>query len=104
MSAYTAIYPKDGPGSSTVKLITAVSNIGGDYDINTRQFICQHPGIYIFTLHLYKEYGVNYATCYIRKNGSNMIEIYSNLAHDNGYYESSNMVILDTSSFEFTVL
>ena len=35
MSAYTAIYPKDGPSSGTVKLITAISNIGGDYNINT---------------------------------------------------------------------
>ena len=95
MSAYTAIYPKDGPGSSTVKLITAVSNIGGDYNINTGQFICQHPGIYIFTLHLYKEYGVDYAYCSIRKNGSNMIHIQSSPAYDNSYYEGSNTAILE---------
>ena len=95
MSAYTAIYPKDGSGSRTVKLITAVSNIGGDYNINTGEFISQHPGIYVFTLHVYKENGVDYAYCYIRKNGSNKIEIHSNPANDNGYYESSNTVKLE---------
>ena len=95
MSAYTAIYPQDGPSSGTVKLITAVSNIGGDYNINTGHFICQHPGIYVFTLHLYKEYGASYAKCYIRKNGSNNIRIRSDRANDNGYYESSNTVILE---------
>ena len=95
MSAYTAIYPEDGPGSSTVKLITAVSNIGGDYNINTGQFICQHPGIYVFTLHLYKKYDVNAAYCYIRKNGSDKVWAYSDPYKDNGYYESSNTVILE---------
>ena len=95
MSAYTAIYPKDGPSSGTVKLITAISNIGGDYNINTGQFVCQHPGIYVFTLHVYKEYGVHYAQCYIRKNGSDRVLAFSNPNNDNGYYESSNTVILD---------
>ena len=95
MSAYTAIYPKDGPGSSTVKLITAVSNIGGDYNIKTGQFICQYPGILVFTLHLYKKYGVDAAYCYIRKNGSDKVWAYSDPYKDNGYYESSNTVILE---------
>ena len=75
MSAYTAVYPEDGPSSGTVKLITAVSNIGGDYNINTGQFICQHPGIYVFTLHLYKTSGVDLADCYIRQNGSIQIPL-----------------------------
>ena len=98
-SVYTAIFPEDGPGSSTVKLITAVSNIGGDYNINTGQFICQHPGIYVFTLHLYKEYNVNKAYCYIRKNGSGQVYVYINpdSNSDAGCYESSNTVILQLS-------
>ena len=73
MSAYTAAYQADGPGSGTVKLITAVLNIGGDCNINTGQFMCQHPGIYVFTLHLYKEFSVSHGDYYIRKNGSGMI-------------------------------
>ena len=95
MSAYTAIYPKDGSSSSTVKLITAVSNIGGDYNINIGQFICQHPGIFVFTLHVYKKYGVDYAWCFIRKNGSNKVHAYSDPNNNNGYYESSNTAILE---------
>ena len=50
----------------------------------------------MFSLHLYKGYYDNYAQCYIRKNGSNQLLVYSQRGRsdDTGYYGSSNTLVI----------
>ena len=96
MSAFTAVYPIDGSVSGTIKLDMEITNIGGDYNKHSGQFVCQHPGIYVFNLHIYKAYHDNEAYCYIRQNGNDIVwtESDPHSSSDGGLYESSNSVIL----------
>ena len=95
-SAFTVHNDANGPTSGTIKFVNFITNIGGNYDTSTGQFICQYPGIYVFSLHLYKETDDHYAQCYIRKNGSNQLLVYSQRGKsgDSGYYESSNTFVI----------
>ena len=96
MSAFTAVYPSDGSASGTIKLDTEITNIGGDYNKHSGQFICQHPGIYVFNLNIFKDFNKDQAYCYIQQNGNGKIWTKSNpdSSSDSGLYESSNSVIL----------
>ena len=92
-SAFTVRNPVDGPTSGTIRLVTVISNIGGHYDTSTGQFTCRYPGVYAFSLHIYKGWYSDLAGCYIRKNKANVIQAYLD-PNGNSYLESSNTVIL----------
>ena len=100
-SAFTARYPSEGQTSGSLKYGTLITDIGGQFTASTGQYICEYPGIYYFEFHLFRSstpsYG--YAYCYIRKNGSNQILAYVQPASNclNGFYESSNSVVLHLS-------
>ena len=97
MSAFTVWGRRNGPTAGTIKFITAITNTGGHYDTSTGQFICQYPGIYVFTLHIMKDAnGDDFAYCFIRMNGSNQVRAFSNPSSNSdwGFYESSNTVAL----------
>ena len=95
-SAFTVYHHENGPESGTIKFTKYITNIGGHYDTSTGRVTCRYPGIYVFSLHLYKDTDDNYAQCYIRKNGSNQLLVYSRRgkSDDSGYYESSNTLVI----------
>ena len=94
-SAFTATHPASGATSGTIKFNNFITNIGGHYDTSAGQFTCKYPGIYVFSLHIYKHPAYDYAQCYIRMNKANVIFAHTN-PHGNNYEytESSNSVIL----------
>ena len=73
---------------SSVKL-----NIGGHYSTTTGKYICHFPGIYVFSLNLYKKSGASTIYCDIRKNGSGVAHA-SVPSQSSGYYESSASTVL----------
>ena len=98
-SAFTVFNPRNGPNLGTLKFYHIVTNIGGHYNELTGQYHCSNPGTYVFSLHLYKEYGFDSAHCDIRKNATRLIHVLSDpdIKSDRGYYESSNTVTLHLS-------
>ena len=93
-SAFTVDYPQNGPASGTIRFNNVRTNIGGHYDTSTGQFKCQYPGTYVFSLHIVRDSGYTRAYCYIRKNKSNMVYVYTQPSSTSGYYGSSNTVVL----------
>lgn len=72
-SAFTVWYPVNGPTAGTVSFSRIVTNIGGQYFPNTGKFYCSHPGIYYFSMAIYKNYYSQVAYCYMRKNGAGLL-------------------------------
>lgn len=97
-SAFTAWHPGAGPNSGSVAFNTVLSNTGNDYNSSSGVFTCEHEGVYIFTLHLYKypSAAYDFVRCYIQRNGINEIVAFNNPHHqsDTGLYEASNSVTL----------
>ena len=95
-SAFTAWIPKQRPANDTISFTNMITNTGADYKTSTGQFICYYPGFYYFTLNIFKERSTNYASCYIRKNGSKLLPAYTDphASSDTGYYESTNSVVV----------
>lgn len=73
------------------------ANIGGHFDPAGSSFICEYPGIYVFTVHLYKSYSDSKAACDILVNGNTTITAYTMPAFQQGLfylYEAGNTVVL----------
>ena len=69
-----------------------ISNIGGHYSPVTGQFTCQYPGVYVFSLNLYKDSDEVSAHCDIRLNGVSQIFVYA--SYSKGSHEGSSSVVL----------
>ena len=69
-----------------------VSNIGGHYSPVTGQFTCQYPGVYVFSLNLYKNKDEDSTHCYIRLNGVSQVFVYATYTW--GFHEVSSSVVL----------
>ena len=72
-----------------------ILNIGGHYSTTTGRYTCYYPGIYVFSLNLYKgSRASGEVYCDIRKNGSNVA--LANVPNEGvyGYYESSASTVL----------
>ena len=93
-SAFTVYNPYNGPASGTIRFNNVRTDIGGHYNTSTGQFKCQYPGTYVFLLHILRDSGHTFAHCYIRKNKSNMVYVYTHPSSTSGYYSSSNTVVL----------
>ena len=67
----------------------------------TGKFTCPYSGIYVFVVTIYKidlslpDY--TYIYCYIRENGSNLIQVESHVTSDSfeSSFESSNFAVID---------
>ena len=93
-SAFTVYNPASGPTSGTIKFTSFITNIGGHYDTSTGQFTCPYPGVYVFSLNMYKHPSHDYAYCDIRRNKATVIHAQSNpYGNKNEWTESSNSVI-----------
>ena len=91
-SGFTVTRPVAGLTSGTIRLTHVVTNIGGHYTTSTGIFTCEYPGMYYFALHIMEAKGSVIAYCRIRKNGSNVVKVYTAAA--NGYYSSTNSVVM----------
>ena len=69
-------------------------NIGGHYNTTTGKYTCHYPGIYVFSLNLYKKSGAGQVYCWIRKNGSSFAIARVPSESEHGYYESSASTVL----------
>ena len=70
-SAFTlyATFPLEG-AFGNIKFIGGVkTNIGGHYSTSTGQITCEYPGLYLFSVNIYKKKAANQGSCYIRQNG-----------------------------------
>ena len=86
-------YPTQGT-SGAITFPSVKTNIGGHYNIATGQFTCQYPGIYVFSLNLYKKSGASKTYCYIRRNGGGVARADVPAESKFGYYESSGSTVL----------
>ena len=91
--AISGQYPTQGT-SGAITFSSVKTNIGGYYNIATGQFTCQYPGIYVFSLNLYKKTGASRVYCYIRRNGSGIARANVPAESKSGYYESSASTVL----------
>ena len=73
--------------------IGLVENNGIQFNASTGLYVCEYPGLYVFSVHVYLKSGYDLAYCYIRKNRSNMVQAYLD-PRGRGYYEESNTVVL----------
>ena len=69
-------------------------NIGDHYNTTTGKYTCHYPGIYVFSLNLYKKTGTSGVTCWIRKNGSTKAAATVPSESGFGLYESSASTVL----------
>ena len=95
-SAFTVRNQVEGPTIGTIKFNNVVTNTGEHFKTSTGQYICEYPGIYVFTLHIYLQSCNNLAYCYIRKNSINTIRAYLD-PYGCSYDEASNSAVLHLS-------
>ena len=93
---FTADYPKAGQYSGNIRFSNVLTNYGDRYNSTTGIFTCDVPGLYYFSLVVYKSAYADIASCFIRKNNHNTIEAFSNPIPpaDAGYFEASTSVVL----------
>ena len=92
-SAFTVTNPTHGSTSTTIRFSNAITNVGGHYRVSTGIFTCEFPGIYVFELHIL-QMSSKHANCEIRQNNSRLVIAHSNPNGDNGYYSTSNSVVI----------
>ena len=96
MSAFAiyGYYPTYNSSSEVAVFFSGTRmNIGNHYNTVTGQYICYYPGVYVFSLNLYKVSGASRVNCYIRKNGSGYAIADVPSESQSGYYESSASTI-----------
>ena len=95
-SGFTVISPENGQAPTTAKFETVITNMGHELNISGTEFVCEQPGLYLFSLIIYKTGFGNSAICRIRHNASSVIQAYlnPNSQVDYGFYSSGNSVFL----------
>ena len=57
-------------------------------------YTCQYPGIYVFSVHIYKKDGdISDIECFIRLNGNDQVLVTVPGTSNNGFYEGSTSTI-----------
>ena len=86
----------DSITSGTLVFPNAQSNLGGHYNFTSGKFTCVYNGVYLFLLNLYYIPEGGWQLCWIRKNGSRIVEAftYPIPAQSGKYAESTASVIL----------
>ena len=96
MSAFAiyAVYPTYN-ASNGVSIFTSTRlNIGGHYDTVTGVYTCYYPGVYVFSLNLYKKTRTDEVACYIYMNYSVVAIANVPSETNSGFYESSASTVL----------
>ena len=92
-SAFSTTASQLAEGSNYGIVLGSVrSNIGGHYNESTGQFVCKYPGVYVFSLNLYREDDGLSSHCDIRRNGEAMAFAYA--PYTEGYHEGSATIVL----------
>ena len=61
----------------------------------TGKFVCQHPGMYIFTATVFRNAGSTEASCYIHVNGSKKLRVFANdYDAGSGYTSGSGTLVI----------
>ena len=95
-SAFTVRSPVIvGTGSTGISFQFTTTNVGGNFDNATGVFTCEHPGVYVFHLHISTNLNQDQAYCSIRLNGySDLVRAHSTISSSDtgggGYIGSSN--------------
>ena len=90
--AVFGVYPTYNSSTEVAVFEFATLNIGYHYSTTTGKYTCYYPGIYVFSLNLYKKTGANRVYCYIRKNGS--VFAMAIVQSESEYGESSASTVL----------
>ena len=85
--------PTYNSSSRVVVFSSTRLNIGNHYSTSTGKFTCYYPGVYVFSLNLYKKTGASRVYCYIRKNNSWYAKADVPSESQSGFYESSASTI-----------
>ena len=95
-SAFSVSGAAAGPASGFIRFTHVLTNIGGHYNTTTGVFTCQYSGLYAFTLNIMKQRGRDYASCFIRKNGSDIFTAWidPDSNSDGGWNSATNSVVL----------
>ena len=96
-SAFTVTVPVEGSEFFNLKFTSVITDIGQHYSTETGQFTCKYPRIYVFSLHILKQYGADMAACQLRKNNVKVVRAHSDpVGQDNqdGWYSSSTSAVL----------
>ena len=73
---FTVKYPKDNTDPRIFQIVVYNSEPG--FNTATGKFVCQYPGIYLFTTTVMRNPGAREAYCSISVNGANKITTYAN--------------------------
>ena len=96
-SAFTVTVPVEGSDLITLKFTSVITDIGQHYSTETGQFTCEYPGIYVFSLHILRQFGWPMAACQLRKNNVKVLRALSDpVGQDNldGWHSSSTSAVL----------
>ena len=92
-----AIYgatPTEDPSTETLVFPQYRINIGDHYNTSTGMYTCQYPGIYVFSVHIYKKDGdTSDIGCFIRLNGNDQVHITVPGTSNDGFYEGSTSTV-----------
>ena len=95
---FTVRYPKENTDPRIFK--TLVYNSIPGFNMATGKFVCQHPGMYLFTATIIREEGIGVAFCNIRVNAQNRIQVIANNVNSpsSGYPSGSATLVVRLSA------
>ena len=95
---FTVRYPKDNTDPRIFQTLTYNSEQG--FNMATGKFVCQHPGMYLFTATIIREEGIGVAYCNIRVNAENRIQVIANNVNSpsSGYPSGSATLVVHLSA------
>ena len=94
-SAFTAKWPLQVTGTTTIRFATIITNIGTEYSASTGKYTCKYPGIYVFTLNLVRSFfAPGTVSCSVRKNHQQKVVVYIHDSGDDGYYSRSTSTVV----------
>ena len=92
-SAFTVTHPVEGLDTNTLKFTNIITNIGQHYSMETGQFTCEYPGIYVFSINIWKEKGASDVKCDIRQNNVQVVRAAVDPDCD-GYFSASTSAVI----------
>ena len=74
---------------------TSVYNSGSGFNMATGKFVCQHPGMYLFTATIIRKDGTYEVRCYIYHNKTTKLRVFANNNNsDAGFPSGSGTIVI----------
>ena len=79
---------------------TVIYNSETGFNASTGIFVCRHSGLYLFTVTVIREPGINEADCFISVNGSEKLRVFANdnKAPNMGFPSASGTLVVHLST------